>query len=294
MNRLNNLLMASDLSAPARHALDRAALVALDSGARLSLIHVVNPSPMDKMRQAFSGLPENIEQQMLDEARYEMRNLAASMLERHNVAPGVCVQSGNLLNELISYADALPADLVVLGARGSGFMRHLLLGSTAERMLSSLPVPMLVVKQAAHESYRRVLVPVDFSRFSLVALRLVRALAPNAKIVLLHAFEVPFEGQLRYAGVEDQVIEHYRHGQLLQTREKLLSLCAAAGIPVGQAELLALHGNPTQMILEQEQESDCDLIVMGKHGESEVRDFLLGSATRHVLAESQVDVLVSL
>jgi len=46
-------------------------------------------------------------------------------------------------------------------------------------------------------------------------------------------------------------------------------------------------------IIEQEQESDGDLIVIGKHGQSVVEDCLPGSVTTRVLAESVGDVLVS-
>lgn len=41
-----------------------------------------------------------------------------------------------------------------------------------------------------------------------------------------------------------------------------------------------------------EQEEDCDLIVVGKHGEHLTERLLIGSVTQHVLAESQGDVLV--
>jgi nucleotide-binding universal stress UspA family protein len=45
-------------------------------------------------------------------------------------------------------------------------------------------------------------------------------------------------------------------------------------------------------VLEQEQEDDCDLIVIGKLGKSRLEDYFLGSVTRRVLADSQADVLV--
>jgi nucleotide-binding universal stress UspA family protein len=54
-----------------------------------------------------------------------------------------------------------------------------------------------------------------------------------------------------------------------------------------------LHGDPSSLIIEQEQERDCDLVVVGQRGESMVDDFLLGSVTKHVLQGSQGDVLVS-
>ncbi len=53
------------------------------------------------------------------------------------------------------------------------------------------------------------------------------------------------------------------------------------------------HGNPTLRIIEQEQEWDCDLIVMGKHGVNLLEALLIGSVTKQVLAESMGDVLVS-
>ena len=75
--------------------------------------------------------------------------------------------------------------------------------------------------------------------------------------------------------------------------QQLRTLAATAGLAPEEATLLALHGDTSQHILEQEQEQDCDLIVMGKHGADMVEDFLLGSITKHVLLSSQGDVLVT-
>ena len=58
------------------------------------------------------------------------------------------------------------------------------------------------------------------------------------------------------------------------------------------AEPLVLHGNPVRRILEQEEEKDCDLIIVGKR-QNRIQDFFLGSVTRRVLADSQCDVLIS-
>lgn len=43
----------------------------------------------------------------------------------------------------------------------------------------------------------------------------------------------------------------------------------------------------------QEQEWDCDLTIMGKHGENLLEKLLIGSVTKHVLNESQCDILIS-
>ncbi|NMG15314.1 MULTISPECIES: universal stress protein [Aromatoleum] len=293
MNPVKRLLVATDLSAPARHAADRAALVAREVGARLDLFHVANVTAMEKLRLLVAEVPAEIEQRVLDAAREEMRELAANLLKHHGVAAGVQVASGPLLPEIIGHADTISADLLVLGARGSSFMRHLLIGSTAERMVRKTRWPMLIAKQPPHEPYRTLLVPVDFSPFSLRALRNAQAVAPGADVVLLHAFEVPFESKLRFAGIEDELLARYRIAARQEALGKLRELRDEVGLPPERTRLIVLHGDASRNIIEQEQEQDCDLIVMGKHGESVLEDLLLGSVTKHVLAESQGDVLVS-
>ena len=151
---------------------------------------------------------------------------------------------------------------------------------------------MLVVKQVPRDRYRTLLVPVDFSPCSLRAIRHARALAPAADILLLHAFAVPFEGKLVLAGVDDDTIQRYRVAAEQEALQKLWELCQEARLPPDKVRLMVLHGDPLRHIIQQEQERNCDLIVMGKHGESLVEDLLLGSVTKHVLTESQADVLV--
>jgi nucleotide-binding universal stress UspA family protein len=161
------------------------------------------------------------------------------------------------------------------------------------RLLSTSTCPVLVVKQSPHESYRRILVPVDFSASSLPAIHQARSIAPQADIVLLHVFEVPFEGHLRYASVGEDTLNNYRIVAKQEATEKLDALRQDAGLSSHGSSLVVLNGDPIGRIIEQEQEQDCDLIVMGKHGESPIEDLLLGSVTKHVLAESLADILVS-
>jgi nucleotide-binding universal stress UspA family protein len=67
---------------------------------------------------------------------------------------------------------------------------------------------------------------------------------------------------------------------------------AAAGLNSAELPTVVVKGDPTVRILEQEQELDCDLIAVGKQGETVAEEFLLGSVTTHVLQQSQSDVLV--
>jgi nucleotide-binding universal stress UspA family protein len=74
----------------------------------------------------------------------------------------------------------------------------------------------------------------------------------------------------------------------------LHTLLTAAGLEPGGTETIVRLGDASSLVLEQEQERDCDLIVVGRHGENALEAILIGSVTRHVLQQSQGDVLVSL
>lgn len=293
MTPLTRILAATDLSAHARHATERAALVSKDTAAPLDLLHVANLAPLERLRRFMDATPGDMERRVLDAARQRLHDLAASLQQRYGVAAGTRTVAGSLLTELAKESDSLAAGLLVCGAKGESVIRHLLLGTTALRVLSTTTCPVLVVKQAPHEPYRRLLVAVDFSPSSLRAIRHARSIAPQAGIVLLHAFEVPFEGKLRYASVDEDTINHYRVVAKQEATQKLQALCDEAGLSPFETDQIVLHGDASLRIIEQEQEQDCDLIVMGKHGESVIEELLLGSVTRYVLAESQGDVLVS-
>lgn len=293
MYQLNHILAATDLSAPARHAVERAALVSKGTAAALELLHVANLAPLERLRQLMGATTGDLEQSVLEAARTRLQDLAGKLQQRFGVAPATQVVAGSLLTELARKADALAADLLVCGAKGESVIRHFALGTTALRVLGMTKCPVLVVKQPPRGAYKRLLVPVDFSTSSLRAVHHARSLAPQASIVLMHAFEVPFEGHLRYARVDEDTIHRYRIVARQDAIQKLQTLRHKAGLNNMDTSLLLLHGDPALHIIEQEQELDCDLTVMGKHGESLLEEMLLGSVTKHVLAELQGDLLVS-
>ncbi|HEY0286728.1 MAG TPA: universal stress protein [Pseudomonas sp.] len=292
MPQINRILVATDLSVPARHAAERAAMLSKELQASLDLLYVANLAPLERLGQMMAP-QDDLLQRVLDAAREKLEQLGATLLQRYDVAGGVRVLPGSVLTELTRQVDEMAINLLVCGARGESAVRHLLLGSTAQRLLSHMICPVLVVKQTPRREYRTLLVPVDFSPSSLRAIRDARAIAPHAEITLLHVFDAPFEGGLRFANVDADTLDHYRIIARKEATEKLYALREEAGLPPYATRLVTVHGDASWRIVEQEQELDCDLIVMGKHGQSALQELLVGSVTKHVLAESQSDVLVS-
>ena len=290
MADLKSLLVATDFSAAAGHAIARSGLIARQSGACLNLLHVRRHEPLDALRRLADGNSDDGADEQLA-ARVSLRQQAA-LLAHDGIACSWRIACGPLIGQLAAQARALPADLVVLGFCGASLMRHFLLGSTAERLVTKAPCPMLVVKNNTDREYRSVLVPVDFSPISLHLLLRARAVAAGAEISLLHVYEAPFEGKLRHAGVSKEVIRRYRIDARRDAMHRLRSLCQTAGIPEKSTRLLAIHGNPSHGIVAQETLRRYDLIVMGKQGENMFENLFVGSVTRHVMTKARCDVLI--
>lgn len=293
MPQLQRVLATTDLSAPARHAAERAALVAQDAGATLRLVHVISDPVFGRLRQLIEGSPDDVELRLRGKISRDVARLGEHLAQACGRPVPADVVTGPLIAGILGHAAANHADLLVLGARGASFMRHLMLGSTAERLVRKSDRPLLIVKQPPHERYRRVLVAVDFSPMSLAALNLARAAAPHADIVLLHAYEVPYEDWMQSAEVQEDALQHYQQAARQRALQGMQAFLEAGGLTAADMPTVVVKGDPTLRILEQEQELDCDLIVVGKQGETVPEEFLLGSVTKHVLQQTQSDVLVA-
>lgn len=292
MTPLHSLLVATDLSAPARLAALRAAQIARDAGARLELLHVIETRGLPQLRELFGEASEALSSRLESGFRSELDELAASVGEPMGISAGQHLRSGKVLDEICSVADAMDTSLLVLGAHGAGFIRQFLLGTTAERLLRRALRPLLVVRKPCSQAYQRVLVAVDFSAGSMQAIRSARALAPTAQITLFHAFEIPFESKLRFAEVEESVLDQYRSRARQKATHDLNRIAGNAGLDTHDHYTLIAHGTPAAHLLKAAQDLDADLIVVCKHGISMSDELLLGSVTRQVLAEASCDVLV--
>ncbi len=293
MQAIRSIVAATDLSAPARHAADRAARLAQRTGASLTLMHAASGSALDQLHRLV-GSGEEISRTLLDDSRRRLHELAAVLAARYGLRVDDEVAVGASVDEIVRISSERNADLVVTGTRGSAFVRSHLVGSTAERIVKRSMKPVLMVRQAAHEPYRRVLLPVDFSDWSAHSVRLARQVAPDAMLVLMHAVQAPFEGHMRYAGVREALIAEYRDNARAEAREQLEAL--ASELALSRSEWIGITpdaGDAWMQIVQQEQEQDCDLIVIGKHGRNAVEELIVGSTTHMVIVEASGDVLVS-
>ena len=97
MNPLRRILATTDLSAPARHAAERAALVSAETAAQLDLLHVANLAPLERLRQLMGSSGAELENRVLDAARSKLVDLAGQIHQRFGVVANPRVVAGALL-----------------------------------------------------------------------------------------------------------------------------------------------------------------------------------------------------
>jgi len=145
MLEIRNILVPVDFSDHAAEALDHAVSLAKVLGARIHLLHcyairVGGVSPYGLV------IPENLDREVRDAAVAKLGEWRAKV-----AAEGVEVEDSVtplFPSEAIpTHAEQIGADLVVMGTRGLTGMKHVLLGSVAERTIRLAPCPVLTVKK---------------------------------------------------------------------------------------------------------------------------------------------------
>lgn len=287
---MKTILATTDFSDNGRDAAGRAAMLAAETRADLALLHVMSGPSLESLYDLFAS-PAEAEDRLIEEPRRLLEDLAETIHRERGVTASVRVRVGRLVDEIVAEAES--ADLLVLGARGTSPLRDLLLGSTADRALRKRRQPTLIVKCRAESSYRRVLVPVDFSPGSVQSLRLAMRVAPDADCTVFHAYDIPLEGSLRLAGVSMERLAEHRERARLDALHVMAELVRQAGGDLRGFTPVTKSGEAALLILGEAADRNADLIVMGKRDRTRLEELLLGSTTAHVLAGAHCDVLIT-
>lgn len=291
MEKLKHILIATDFSPRANRAVKRAAVLARQHHAALELLHVVSRNSLETLARLYGAEAPEFEKKLAASVEDQLRHAAGLLHDHYGIKVSHHMATGSAPGEIATHAKARGADLIVVGAHGESFMRDLFLGSTASKVLRKGSGPILVVRAEEHEPYKNVLVGVDFSEYSKRALAAALRVAPHASVSALHAVEITYEGRLRTAGANEEDIQRYRAQVLDDARRQMdefLRSCAG----VSKVSPVVAYGYPPVVIVERAATSHADLVVVGKRGGTEFEAALLGSVSKHVVYETQCDVLM--
>ena len=292
---ITRILVATDFSPWARRAEDYACALACSWKASLTALSVAEFPPglnpdYHVNQQYLADLLKTASSQLVD---------LKGRAERRGIAVTTRVATGIPSEEVIAAARAEDSDLIVVGTRGKTGLAHVLLGSTAERVIRGAPCPVLAVRTdpAASEdegvlskpiTLERILVPVDFSDCSLDALGYAAVVAQQAKasLMLLHVLE-PVSYGLDFTLGQSRA----RRLEVETWTKRLEELASSQQHPNMQVESRLRGGFPADSILDSAKTLPCDLIVMGTHGRRGISHTISGSVAEAVLRKAHCPVI---
>lgn len=145
----DRILVPTDGSREGERAVEYALELAATHGATIKAIYVVNAA-------SYGGLPMETAWDGISDALREEGQAAVARVEEMAADRGVNVETsvveGSPSRVIVEQASPEHCDLVVMGTHGRGGIDRLLLGSVAERVVRSSPVPVLTVR-VGDESY---------------------------------------------------------------------------------------------------------------------------------------------
>jgi nucleotide-binding universal stress UspA family protein len=181
------------------------------------------------------------------------------------------------------------ADLLVVGARGLGGFRGLLLGSVSQHCLHHSPVPVAVVREEdPRPETGRVVVGIDASETARHALEwaVAEAAARGAELEVVHGWQAPYLGGYPYAMPLDPA--PYEEAAIATVDHALgeVDVAALASPPI---RTIAAGGARSGLL---DASRRADLIVVGARGIGGFRGMLLGSISHAVARHAECPVVV--
>lgn len=150
---IRRILIPTDFSPPARQAEHYAVALAQKFAAELHILHVVEDPALPVHGSRYSwAVPDDMLPRLLEKAEEDLK-LAVPTADVNLIGRELVkkIKVGHPVNAIIDYATEHQIDLIVIGTHGRSGLTHLLLGSSAEKLVRLATCPVLTVHPSGHQ-----------------------------------------------------------------------------------------------------------------------------------------------
>ncbi|MFM9927753.1 universal stress protein [Variovorax sp. H27-G14] len=271
---IQSILAVTDLSEQGNRTVVRAAMLAAQHRALLKIMY----APKDFIACRVAGVDDDV------------RRLATEVHSRFDILVKNVSDTRGHLEAIVD--EARWVDLLVIGEHREKSVTAYFFGQPIERLQRAVRCPILLARLEVFNSYRRILVAVDFTPESKKLVKLAWSLDSDAQVELFHALNTMHEGKLRYADVSEQAMKAYRHESMRDANERLFWLSDSSTARRNRVVAAIGRGDAARQAVIQQQHANAELLVVGKRRSSRFSDFLFGSVAQRVLWWSDGDVLL--
>ncbi len=290
---VSTILVPLDGSPPSEQIVPLVGRLAPGLGAQLRLLHVVDTGGLPPAIEWGKGTHLDLLLQREQRAAEEALAKVAAGLPAGLVA-GCDVAFGRPAEEIVARAERLPAELIAMSTRGRSGLARWVLGSVADRVTRTSPVPVLLHHPStggtASVELRRLVLPLDGSPEALDAGPVVQRLAAALRLPVTVVRVVPTDS-LTFSNAPYMTAELLRELTQEAERDVLAEVKQLRELGI-KAEPLVLRGDPAAALLDVLGRQIGALTVMSTHGRSGIARALLGSVTDRIIRSGVGPVIV--
>ena len=299
-----NILIATDGSEDASNALNFMLRFPFPRDSKMTVLTVVDDIPM---------LPAELD--ALDDVQNEALQLANARLQeeaeelvareggrlREDGWPGVTmVRNGSPVDEILTVAEEIDADLIVLGSHGTGRAKRFLLGSVSDRVMEYATCSVLIVKKKKGEAAPpeiepganvpyRILLAYDNSDVSHEALKLCSSLPLEASSEISVVSVMPLITAYRQ-DVRQHINSIWLQKKQIIQQELDSAVNSLQGVAANVSSQLREAENVSDEILNAAEDAGSDLIMFGCKDKGAIKKLLRGSITRRMARYAECTV----
>ncbi len=281
------IIVGVDFSEPSRHALEEAVRIARSCRVGVIVVHYLYDEEMAHFKR-WNGLGDS---DIIAGRRTHLETWLGDC-DCEGVDVEVRVGIGHPFAELRKVVETVGAKLLVLGAQGENHGGHEdLIGSVARSCLRHPSSDLLLVRKSHRNPFRNILVAIDFSEDSKLAVHRAAAVAKSdgADLHIVHIFSPVWDYYERSEELDEAIGEHISGLRKRFCDFAYSELQELKDLPVHfdvRQSVSAYHG-----IVEYAEEVQADLIVIGRVGRGMQQLLSPGRTTERVIEKSDCSVL---
>jgi nucleotide-binding universal stress UspA family protein len=280
MARYRKILVAVDGSDSSKNAFRQACRIARDDK---SWITVISAIPIFEDQFDVLSMKEKVSRTLKDEGEKTLSGIK-KIAEEEDVYIIPMLKEGSPFEMILDTAEEKNFDLIVMGRRGMSGVERALVGSVTASVIAHSDRDVLVVPKDTSLEWKNILLPTDGSRYSDVAVDKAMELASN------------YGSGITAVSIVDVTDEFYSEApvaveELIRNAKRFVDNIAKRADGISTTTLVK-EGESFEVITKLAGEFHSGIIVMGSHGRTGVKRFLIGNVTEKVIGYAPCPVLV--
>lgn len=273
MKLLERILIAIDFSEPTDNIVENSIAMAK---AFQSTICLMNVLPDDIYDDKAKKLLVEASTNLLDEINNKIKNEGVK-------CETPILEFGTHFDKIISTANLVNANLIMIGAGAKSKKEAYKIGTTASKILRKSNKAVMVIKNNEPLKIKKIFCPIDFSKESGRALTNAITMARrfDAELLIFSSFDMPHLGSLRLRIDLNEFYENARHDHLTEFTNFIRDF----NLTDLKWNKEIKRGVASEEILTSINKYDADLLIMGTTGKTGLNKMLMGSVTEKVVRE---------